>query len=561
MDDIIGDHITRVRTAVLTRDSAATIATWISKNTMYAGQPYSYVDHEFQERILSDVSRDIVIQKCSQIGMSEVSARMALGLVNVIRPYTVIYTLPTAHFAGTFAKTRMDPVIEGSKIMREAVHKTANNQEMKQFGDSFVYIKGAASSNAPISIPADHLIHDEVDFSDQEVLSQYQSRITHSKWKRSTRLSTPTLPAFGINRSFKESRRHYNMCKCNHCNHWFTPDYYKHVKIPGFTGELEGITKQILPRLKFGDAVLRCPACGGVPSLQVENREWVIENVEDNYVAAGYQITPFDAPNVISTSYLVEASTRYDRIQDFVNFSLGLPAEDREATLNKEDFENVFVRSEPSESTVNVMGVDVGNWYHFVVGAVDAWGDVHVVHTEKVHMGLARARYHELRKQFRIVCTVIDSMPHAETVMALQDTDVNLYASVYMRSKSVTTYTVVEREHDADKGTSFVRQVNVNRSRALDSYMEFVREKHLTIKTSDLDGEIIEHHMSMKRVKTYDNESGEMAFSWQKTDGIDHFHHAFLYMFIASKIKGVGKSLIMLPTFRMFSFKNAGGSI
>lgn len=556
MDDIAGDHVNRIRTAVLVRDSAASIARWISKNTTYAGQPYSYRDHEFQERVLSDVSRDVVIIKCSQIGMSETSARMALALVNVIRPYTVIYTLPTAHFAGTFAKTRIDPVITGSKAMRDAVHKTNNNNEVKQFGDSFIYIKGAASSNAPISIPADHLIHDEVDFSDQEVLGQYVSRVTHSKWRRSTKLSTPTLPGFGIHREFKETRRHFNMCKCHHCGHWFQPDYYKHVRIPGYTGELEAINKQVLARIHHEEAKLHCPSCGGVPSLQPEHREWVIENADERHVGAGYQITPFDAPNIISVPYLVQASTRYDRIQDFVNFNLGLAAEDREATLNREDFDEVFVRAEAGDATVNIMGVDVGNLYHFVIGAVDAWGDIFVVHSERVPMGLARQRYHELRKHYRVVCTVIDSMPHAETVMALQEQDVNLYASVYMRSKSVVTHAVVEREEEKGEGKAFVRQVNVNRSRALDGYMEFIREGHLRVKDTELKEDIITHHMSMKRVKVYDNESGEMAFSWQKTDGNDHFHHAFLYMFIASKIRGVGKTLIQLPLFTMFSFKN-----
>ena len=558
MDDIFGDHINRVRTAVLVRDSAASIARWITRNTTYAGQPYSYRDHEFQEKVLSDVSKDVVIIKCSQIGMSETSARMALALVNVIRPYTVIYTLPTAHFAGTFAKTRIDPVIEGSKAMRQAVHKTNNNNECKQFGDSFIYIKGAASSNAPISIPADHLVHDEVDFSDQEVLGQYQSRVTHSKWRRSTRLSTPTLPGFGIHRDYQGSRRHHNLCKCNHCNHWFQPDYYKHVKIPGYTGDLEAIDKKLLAKIRHEEAELRCPSCFKVPSLQPEHREWVVENADEKHVAAGYQITPFDAPNIISMPFLVSQSTRYDRIQDFVNFNLGLAAEDREATLNKEDFDEVFQRAEAGESTVNVMGVDVGNTYHFVIGAIDAWGEIHVVHTEQVHMSRARERYHELRKTFRVVCTVMDSMPHAETVMALQDIDVNLYAAVYMRNKSITTHSVIEREKDDDKGESFVRQVNVNRSRAFDGYMEFVREGHLTVKECELKDEIIKHHMSMKRVKVYDNDSGEMTFSWQKTDGVDHFHHAFLYMWIAGKIRGVGKSLVMLPLFSMFSFDNAG---
>lgn len=556
MDDIIAEHINRVRTSVLKRHTAASISKWVVENTTYAGQPYSYHDHEFQETVLSDISRDVVIPKCSQVGLSEVSVRMALALVNVLRPYTVAYTLPTAHFAGTFAKTRIDPVITGSKVMRSNIHKTNDNNEVKQFGDSFLYVRGAASSNAPISIPVDHLIHDEVDFSDQEVLGQYVSRLTHSKWRRTTKLSTPTLPGFGIHRAFQETRRHFNMCKCHHCGHWFVPDYYKHVQIPGYKGDLVAITKASLTKLRFQEAELHCPSCGAVPSLQKEHRQFVCENPEEDFIGAGYQITPFDAPNIIQVPYLVEASTKYDRTQDFVNFNLGLAAEDNEATLTKADFDTVFVFEDPPGSSVNVMGIDVGNIYHFSVGCVDAWGELFVFHTEAVPMKDARKRYAELRGQYRVVCTVIDSQPHAETVMTLQQTDPNLYAAVYMKSKSLVTHSVVEKEAEEGKGKDYIRQVSINRSRAFDGYMEFVREGRLRVKETPLKDDIIGQHTSMKRVKVYDNESGELNFSWQKTDGNDHFHHSFMYLWMASKIKGVGKTLIQLPTFKVFTFPN-----
>ena len=553
---IVQGHLNRLKTSVLKRHSAATIAKWITENTSYAGQPYSYVDHEYQERILSDTSQQVEIRKCSQVGLSECTSRMALALVNVINPYTVAMTLPTAHFAGTFTKTRIDPVIEGSKTMREAIHKATDNNEVKRFGDSLMFIRGAASSNAPISIPCDHLIHDEVDFSDQEVLGQYVSRLTHSKWKRTTKLSTPTLPGFGIDKGFQGSRRHWNLCKCNHCGHWFMPDYYKHVQIPGFKGDLREINKQILTKIKWQEAAVHCPVCGQEPSLQPEFREWVCENPDENHVAAGYQVTPFDAPNIIKPSYLVEASTKYDRIQDFQNFNLGLPAEDKEATLTRADFEGMFVNAEAGSAVAYVMGVDVGNTYHFMVGAVDAWGDIFVVHKEQVPMGTAKARYFELRQKYRVVCTVIDSGPHAETVMSIQEKDPSCYASVYMRSKSILTHTVVDKDENPDSGQAFVRQVNVNRSRALDGYMNFIRDGHLRVKSCPLDELFIQHHTDMKRVKLFDNDSGEMNYAWQKNTGEDHSHHAMVYLWVASKIRGVGRPTIILPTTSVFTFKH-----
>lgn len=554
MDRLLVEHVDRLRTAVLKKYTARSIAKWVTDKTNYAGQPYSYEDHEYQERVLSDPAREVNVRKCSQVGLSEASARMSLALVNVINPYTLAYTLPTAHFAGTFAKTRIDPIINGSYAMKQAVHKTNDNSEVKQFGDSFLFVRGAASSNAPISIPCDHLVHDEVDFSDQEVLGQYFSRLTHSKWKRIHRLSTPTLPNFGIDKAFRESKRDYLMCKCHHCNFWFVPDYYSHVRVPDYRGDLREINRSVLSQIRWKEATLHCPKCDGVPSLQMAHREWVTENPDDGHDAVGIQVSPFDAPNVISVPYLVEASTKYNRSQDFVNFNLGLPAEDSEATLTRTDLESLFVLAEAGAGAY-VMGVDVGNQYHFVVGKVDGYGDIFVVHVEQVPMGKARERYHDLRKQYRVVCTVIDSAPHAETVMGLQEGDPNLYAAVYQRLKTINTHTVVNREEEKDKGEGFVRQVNINRSRAFDAYMAFIRENHLQIAETPNRELVIQHHTSMKRVKTWDPESGELSYTWQKTDGEDHLHHAFVYLWVAAKIKGVGRTTVLLPTASIFKFR------
>lgn len=555
MSQIYRGHLERLRTSALRRYSMGSLAQWIVEHTTLGGRPYSYDGHEYQRTIASDTSTEVNVRKCSQVGVSEVSARLSLAAVRVISPFTVAYTLPTAKFSGTFAKTRVDPIVDGSDDLRSAIHKTTDNNEVKRFGDSYLYIRGAASSNAPISIPCDMLVHDEYDFCDQELLTQYISRLTHSSWKLVRRFSTPTLPGYGVDRAFQESRRFFNLCKCDHCGHWFAPDYYQHVRIPGYSGDLRVITKRMLASIRWEEAKVHCPACGAVPDLSAAHREYVCENAGDKYEAAGYQVTPFDAPTIIQPSYLVKASTSYSRFQDFVNFGLGLPAEDKEATLTREDMLPLFVRAEARSSYAYVMGVDCGNTYHFVVWAVDVYGDAVAVHHEEVPMGSARKRYHELRTQWRVQCTVMDSNPHSETVMALQEEDVNLFASVYMRSKSLLTHTVVDKEEEEREGKEFVRQVNVNRSRALDAYMNFVRENHLAIVTGPLDDTIIAHHTSMKRVKTFDNESGELQYSWQKTDGEDHFHHAGLYAFIASKIKGVGRSAVVLPLADVMRFR------
>ena len=153
-DRLIEAHLRRVETAVFKRHTAATMASWVTQETQLGGLPYSFKHHEYQERILSDASRDLVVRKCSQVGLSEASARMALATVNILTPFTIAYTLPTAKFAGTFAKTRIDPIIAGSRVLQENIHRTNDNNEVKQFGESlmsllsFLYWRGANSATA-----------------------------------------------------------------------------------------------------------------------------------------------------------------------------------------------------------------------------------------------------------------------------------------------------------------------------------------------------------------------------------------------------------------------------
>lgn len=546
-------HVERLKAATLNRFNVDDIPAWICKHTQIAGSPYSFKDHEYQEVVLRDTSQEVVVKKPSQVGLSETSARLALALCAVLRHYTVAYTLPTAGFAATFMRTRIDPIIQNSPYLAALIHTATDNSEVKHLGDSFLFLKGAQSSNAPISVPCDHLIHDEVDFSDPEVLSQYQSRLTHSKYKKKTKLSTPTLPDRGIDKEFKRSRRHFNLIKCNHCNHWFMPDYFAHVRMPGYSDDLRLITKTNLHKYDYRSAAVHCPQCGGKPSLQPEHREWVRENTDENHVAAGYQVTPFDAPNIISAGYLIEASTQYKRYIDFINFGLGLAAEDKEATLTDGDMENCLVPAQALGYGGYVMGLDMGLLCHCKIGFCTHDGFLIIVHSEIIPVHKVRIRRKELAVEYRVRMTVVDSQPYTETVLTMQAEDANLYGAVYIRSKNIETHSVRQKEEDKEEGQIEVRQVSINRDKALDAYMEAIRSGFIK-KIKDENDEVWKtQHCDMKRVREWTPDA-ELSFVWRKSeDGNDHFHHAGVYLWIASQMLGVSRGAILIPATVMIS--------
>jgi hypothetical protein len=547
VDPIINEPLGRLKAATLRGLTLAQVPEWIVENTTLRGQPFSFKDHEYQLQIVRDQSREKVIRKCSQVGISELSARACLAVVNIIQGVTAIYTLPTASFSKTFAKTRIDPVVQGSSALRATINPTADNTEMKQFGQSFVYIRGTVGERTAISIPADLIVNDEVDFSDATVMSNYHSRLSHSPYKLKWRFSTPTVDGYGISEHFNSSRQHWNMVKCCHCNHHFIPDYFKHVRIPDFDGEMKEITKQNLHTIRYQEAWLECPACGKEPSLQLEHREWVVQNSESNFEASGYQIQPFDAPNVISLPDLIKGSTQYDRYVDFVNNGLGLPAEDKDTTLTRQELENCFVQAAASGYWMNVMGIDAGMVCHIIVSGIDGYGKMFTLHTEQVPLPRLEERKRELAMQYRVSVTVMDHQPYTDMLMRLQKSDPNLYGAVYVTSRNLAPFAMKKEEEDKDEAELQVRQVNINRNRAFDGLMEFIRRGSWQIMEDANKELIIKHLTDMKRVKAFSDDK-EIQYVWQKSSqGEDHFHHTLLYCWIAGQMRGVSESRIVLP--------------
>ena len=498
---VFRNHFLRLKAGASQATALSEVSRWITDNTYLAGRHYSYRHHEYQPRILDSTAREVVVRKCSQVGISELAVRKALALCGMIKDFTVIYTLPTATFASVLAKTRVNPVINESPYLSEMLTGT-DSIEVKQFGyGSFLYLKGAASSNAPISIPADFLVHDELDFSDPLVISQYQSRLTHSPHKLKLKLSTPTLPGKGIDYEFSRSKRHFNFVKCNHCNHYFVPHYYDHVKIPKYTGELMDINKKNIHRVQYENAHVVCPSCGKKPSLLPKHREWVCENPDDNHLAEGFQVSPFDAPMIITPSYLVEASTAYTNIAEFVNFNLGLPFFSKESVLSPEEIRGTIIDNIIEGAAFGVMGVDLGKTCHITVGKCSFDGSMQVVLIEAVPLGQLKQRYRQLRAQYRVRASVIDSLPYTDVVLALQAEDPNLWACVYSQSKGVHLYTVHQTEKDEEKGTQDTRQLNVSKDRTFDSLMEFIRSGEFSKVSCPLDDEFVAHCTDMRRMR------------------------------------------------------------
>lgn len=551
-------HLQRIRSATTQKLGRKDLAKWIETNTFINGKHFSFAGHEYQKRILEEEAQEIVIRKSAQTGISELSMRMSLGLVMIMPgAFRVGYTFPTASFAANYAKTRFSSIINTSPLLRDSMNSDdIDSADTKTFGvGKEIYFKGAATGNAAISTTLDMLFHDELSFSDQEIIGDYHSRLIHSQYKWKVKLSTPTFPGDPIDEAFKASNRWWNMCKCHHCGHTFLPDYYDHVKIPGYDNHLDEITKENLHTLRYRDAQLLCPSCFRPASLAPEHRIWVCENPDDDYIATGFQVQPFDAPTVVTLTDLIIASTSYANKSKFKQFSLGKPAEDSESGITEEDLNKAGVEMVTSPFMTHCMGIDLGLTCHFTIGREGPDGKIGVVYRERVPLAKFRERYWALKAQYRVTVVVSDIQPYTDLIMGMSGEDANLYGASYVTRNGLELFDVKVKEEDPDSALLGVKQVHVNRNAMFDHILSEFRAGNVWVAKGN-DWDLFKAHLQDMKRASATLRNGEFTSQWQKSSkGNDHYHHSLLYLFVACKMVGLAFNPILSSLVPVRKFK------
>lgn len=533
--------------------SPETLMQWLERNTTIQGMKFSFKDHEYQARILQSKKRLQYTKKCSQLGITELKVRRLLATCYMIPHFNAMLTFPTESMANEQAKSRVDPVIDGSPALLQSRVTSKDSSSLKGIGSSQLFIRGTYSKNAAISVPVDLLGIDELDFSDPEVIGSLDSRQTHSKYKWRMETSTPTLPNFGIDRRMQSSNRFFNFCKCHHCNHQFIPSYTEHVVVPGYTDDILLLGEGRLHKTRWTEAYLMCPRCGKVPDLSPQYREWVCENPDEQHPADGFQLSPFDAPAYITVQDLLQGRLQYWRIADFVNFRLGHCYTDEQSGIQEEDLDLMLARS-TGRLGAKVLGVDMGTDCHWVLAQSDGVNRIDIEKIGSIHFKDLDRDLTALIQRESPRAIVMDGVPYTPEVFRFQQRFRNLYASLYVNASGMRPYRLLDEEEDKSEALFDERQINVNRDVALDMLMEDIRAGQVGLNPSIPEDELAlyrKHLQDMRRVRkdVPKNQPDREGFRWAKSregQAPDHYHHATLYAWIAARIKTAARSGIVL---------------
>lgn len=108
-------------------------------------------------------------------------AQKTLAIMAVQRNIRIMFSQPTKEMATKFSKDRIDGAIEQSDFYAKLVKAGSDAAGMKKLGQNLLYIIGTYGANSAISVPAEMIILDEIDFSTRASSASSTRRICHAK--------------------------------------------------------------------------------------------------------------------------------------------------------------------------------------------------------------------------------------------------------------------------------------------------------------------------------------------------------------------------------------------
>jgi hypothetical protein len=481
--------------------------------------------------------RELIVKKAAQIGVSEWLVRWMLILADL--GATVLYIMPRLLQATEFSDMRVKRVIEASAYLRtrQDLHRTSktDTKRLKSIGEGFVAIRGSKSEAELISVDADAVAMDEYDRLVIGNLPQVEQRVTGPMSRGQLRkVSTPTIPNFGISKEFlrTDQRRWHVRCgglsrrgkRGAGCGEW--------VRMSGM--------ETYLDVLDHDDAVLRCPRCRR--ELDVREGEWVAE-FTDGDRPRGYHAPKFVVPGV-NLAGIVERGKRTSAKErkSFHNEDLGEDWMAESAGLTQDQL-MAAVRAYTCDGSGYVgfkpvtMGIDVA-----ASRALNVRISEHLSEHQKRALWIgeiddgrapwgpmpSKSAFEILTlclERFRVRMAVIDYMPDPRIVRAWCERHRGRVFRVQWHDKLKAVLTRPDPKGDPTK-------LNARYLEGIDATLDLIRQQKNLL--PDERPEDFDDHLKARVLDTVeDEETGEVVQRWVRT-GPDDYLQAEAYDVIAT---------------------------
>lgn len=192
---------------------------WVAKYGIKneAGLPIEFKDHKFLLDIYNDLNPFQVVLKAPQVGMTTLQIIKSFYVAKKMGK-AIIYTLPADADIKDMAGGKVNRIIAQNPILNEWV-KDHDSVEQKAVGDSIIYYRGTWTQKAAMMVSSDLNIHDEVDASNANVITQYETRLAAKAGGFRWYFSHPSIAGHGVDVFWQQSDKKEWVITCNHCGY------------------------------------------------------------------------------------------------------------------------------------------------------------------------------------------------------------------------------------------------------------------------------------------------------------------------------------------------------
>jgi hypothetical protein len=514
------------------------LSDWLCAKTRLKGRPFSFDRYPFQRALVDETHDNAVTIKPSQVGVSEIYQRVALGLLARNPNRKGIYSYPDDEMRKKNVQTRVQPLYDTTQPFHQDKGDAVSSIQLMQLGTSFLYMTGSKVGDAT-STDADFVFLDEYDLHDMQNAALFGSRLQNSDWKIKRYFSTPTYTSFGVDALYNISDQMSYLIKCDSCNHWqfpmFSPQWLEIPGLPGDINDLKEIDQEFIDRyqLDLVGSYVCCEKCRSKLDLgREDNRAWVAKYPSRTGMR-GRKINCFSVATRPPKDIIAELLTykTNDFLRGFDNSVLGEPTDASQNRLAEADILGCLADKAVPEIDKNLptfLGIDMGHTCHMMVGQGHTLKDFKIVIAEKVPLAQIRERVSQICASYRVIGGCVDRHPESQIAKDLWElTEHRVVPAEYRGTVEINTKLVVGTLDE-------VEYIQVDRTTLLDEAAQAIRRKAVQINGyGGLSNEIKEHFRNMVR-----EENPETPAIWKKLNQNDHFFHSLGFLVTSMKLRG-----------------------
>lgn len=392
------------------------LGVWCALNKFEVDRrPFTFANRKFLKKIYLSTNPFINVRKCTQVGLT---IWMVLKVLHRLRFSRYIgrkyakkagFYFPVHDTVAKFSKDRLQPIIENIPEFNE-VMKGSGSIELKQLGESSLYMSYMGGTASKDSVPLDIICLDETRLMDVKEINQVEERLSGSYEPEMYKISTAGLPNDAIDKAFLQGNQQFWHTNCNCSDGVILSDVF-----PECIGKRQTKTRP--------EYFYRCPTCG----------KDYIDPQDGDYIAhnPNAEIDSFHIHQMLSATYdakrIWQKYVTSDNPKEFYNACLGKPYVDEENQGIIDDELEGCVNTDlswktPSNNTY--MGVDQRSGQLHIVIAKWRGEKRNVIHVEVIDSyhdkykidGVVVSPFkwlYQRMKEWDVDVCILDALPNA----------------------------------------------------------------------------------------------------------------------------------------------------